>query len=273
MIDRLSRRTTIVMAAFVAIVLLAFALAAVPTPASAAQLTVRTSHPVINTAARCTTATFATTAPVASAASATVRVTVPAGSPCIGLPIAVSVVRTDGGVVSSTTSVTAVAGDNHVTVPSYNTSNVTSVAVFFNTWWINSTWTAPIPPRTSAATCVGLDMSGNPTGQLCTASVTKVNAWGNPGSRLMNAHLTITTDAPNWTVAIDLSFTPTFPGWVPKSVTGNSNPSKVAGYSCSELPVIRGKANTLWAATDRNTLYIEASEVQNAYTGSSSFCS
>ncbi|WP_430868383.1 hypothetical protein [Demequina aurantiaca] len=257
-------------AAVAAIVVLLLALA-VASPASAAQLSVSASHPVINTAARCSTATAATTAPASSTASTTLRIS-SMPSACAGLPVSVSIVGTGGTILATGTLASAATGTNNVTVSAYNTANVASVGVFVNTWWLNTTWTAP---ATGPYSCVELTAwpgnsweapasYGTPTGNSCTVSYTNFDAWGGTPPKHFNLYFTVSgVTTGNWRVTIDFA-DPYFQGLLPTNISGNGNPLAAPGYACSQLPIFVGQANLTWGSSNRMDGYLSGSAVGNA---------
>ncbi|WP_084039263.1 hypothetical protein [Demequina sp. NBRC 110053] len=210
------------------------------THASAATLNVSGSGIVTMTNQACTTASLAATAPAASAAQTTVRLTgVPAA--CIGTSIDVALRASNGARLSSGTLTPAAQGQNAVPMSSYDTSAVATVAVLLNGWWVPASWTAPAPP--AAYSCVSVNASLQPTGAPCTVNPTgPFDSYGSPGSRQGHGTFTVTTTSANAIVSLNLNAAP-LPSWAKGAVGTNGDWIKVPGYSCSELPVLRLYAN------------------------------
>lgn len=243
-----------VVAAVVA--LLAFAaILSGATPASAAHLSVVSSAIMTDSAQRCTTATLATTAPVAGSSTTVEVVGVPAS--CVGQQISVYVVGTNGLVLANGSQATATTGTNNVAVGSYATGDVASVAIFFNTWWVDNDWTAPLPVL--PATCVPMDAAGNVIAGTCTVdSIVANDIWGSPGAQTANTYVSITSSAPRFRVTFDFSVAP-FPGWTPVSVdTGNLEAAP--GTTCSTLPVLVLNGPN-WSGSP---YYLQISEIASA---------
>jgi len=257
------RRFTGSIAAVVAAIIVVSSAFVLASPASAAQLSVKSPRIVTVSASRCTSATVATTAP-SPGSSTVLRISnVPAS--CAGRSVSVQIVGTSG-VMSTGTLSSATAGTNNVTVGSYATAGVVSVAVFFNTWWINNTWTKPAPPP--AILCTSLALDGTPTGAPCTTSTPSVTTSGGQGNSpsYMAAQFMVNTTSPNYEVVINLADTTVFPGWTPGSVNGNGDSIAAPGYSCSELPVLRLARNT---SNSSFVVYFEATTKEHFYNSSS----
>jgi len=248
---RLTKQVISVVAALALILVTAM----VVTPASAARLTVKSSAIMTVTASRCTTATLQTTAPAAGQ-STVLRITgVPAS--CAGRAISVKIVGTNGTVISTGTLASATTGTNNVTVASYATANVASVGAFFDTWWINNTWTAPQP--TLVASCVPMDSAGNVVSGTC--AVTEVdasNSWGETGSQTANVYIKVTSSADRFRVTFDFSKSP-FAGWTPTAVN-KGNLEAAPGASCATLPVFTMNGPT-WSS---NSYYFQISQVASS---------
>ncbi len=166
--------------------------------------------------------------------------------------MSVTLVGTNGQVISTGNLASAVAGVNNVTVGSHSTAQIASVAVFFNGWWVNNNWTPPT--SNSPATCVPMDAAGNVVSGSC--SVTSINAsdqYGSPGARYANVYVTVSSSAPRARVTFDFSKSP-FPGWTPAGVT-KANFEAAPETTCSTLPVL-----TLNTPTWNGTYYLQITQ-------------
>ncbi|WP_061962919.1 hypothetical protein [Demequina aurantiaca] len=235
-------------AAALVIFLLALAVA---TPASAAQLTVKSNRIVTDTAARCTTASVATTAPTSSATNNKLAVNhIPAA--CAGLTLEVVAIGTAGNVLARGTSSAATGTVVVTTTGNHNTANVARVAVFIGTWWIDATWTPPA--ASTPLSCNALNSNGSPSSASCTVTYSwnVVSYDPYPTISAYGINFEVQTTAANWALTVDFSNTSDgSPGWTPNYVGTNGNP--ISG-SCTGS-TFTGLKNPTWSS---NNGYIQA---------------
>lgn len=244
MIGEFGARILAVVAALV--VLFAVFSGLTPTMASAAHLDVGSAGIVIDAQhQRCTFGALPVTAPVSSTSGSTLWISGVAGD-CVGQPVTARVVGTNGSELASGTVSQASAGTTVVTLDQgFNTSNVANVALFFGTWWINSTWSKP-----AAVTCQSLTSTGALSGQPC--SITNVNVdVERHGIFLRYETLDLTFDVSptpagsRFQVTINFADTSEFangsslPGWTPGKLRSDRGTAATTNASCNNLPILQ----------------------------------
>lgn len=217
-------------------------------PAAAAQLVIGANlDPQVFAANACGDPAPAWTSTTTATGTTSNQVTVgniPAG--CRNKVVTVYVHNSAGAVLATMTGTPAAASHSFTMASgTYTIAQVSRVVVKVEGWNFPTTWTAPVP--SGPATCVATDASHNPVpGGTCTVtSVTIVNQWGTPGNRAANTNFRVTSSTGHWVVTFNFSQAP-FPGWNPKSVSGNFTLPPLTG--CSSLPnvTLRSPGYSQW---------------------------
>jgi hypothetical protein len=249
-------------AALVAAILVALGITGLAV-ANASQLTVTSGKIVLQSAARCTNATIATTGGSAHVGSTFTSVQFSSvAAACAGLAAQVTVYDAAGTAIA-TGSGTAAAGSFDVATTSFAYSAVAGVAVLFDTWGVPTTWTVPVVPPFVLTDSGYVPLV--PT-QYCTLNTITTTTGTTGGYPFVNVTFRVTSPTNNrFLLTVDFGsivLPPGFPGWTPKSVsviTLTAHPS----YACSGLPIatVRGRNNvggtrvfTLYETTRPNYL-------------------
>jgi len=181
---------------------------------------------------------------VQSTYSSSTTVTVSAlPAACNGLSLKINLHDASGAVIATGTTASASASQT-VAVGTYTSTNVSAAIATIGGWIFPTSWNggAPVTPG-----CVGLDASGNPTGQACTLTIGTVTTWTSGSYKYSQFQFTAVTAAPVWKVTFNFADTAKWAGFTPVVVVSNQNVAKAAAYACSSLPVFQGvEANPSW---------------------------
>jgi signal peptidase I len=221
-------------------------------PASASQLAINApGAPFADSQSKCGALSLAATVSGTATAGNYTGVSVSGVSTaCQGLPATVTLVNSSGSVIA-TGSVASTAPTTTFTTPSYSGAAVSKIVVKIDGWVFVPTWTPPTPPPV-AATCVPTNSSGVPVTGTCTVTnVTITESWGEPGSRGANATFAVNSSSGYFRVTFNFSQAP-FPGWSPRTISGNFTLPPVS--NCSALPsvTLRGPDYSIWQPPTHN---------------------
>jgi len=239
-------RSTTIAVALAALLGLAVGFASSASGASAAALAVDTAPQVsLTTAQRCAAAMNGADAVVQVAPSGATAVTVAAvPAACAGLALTINLHDAAGDIIATGATASA-AMTQDVNVGAFSSTRVAAAVASIGGWIFPTSW-AGQPPVTPG--CVGVDASGNETGQACTLTFVQVEHWPQPHNPTMTKiNFTAVTDAPLWKVTFDFSDTSLWYGFTPAVVLNVQNVALAPGYSCSSLPIFQGiEANPGW---------------------------
>lgn len=166
---------------------------------------------------------------------------------CTGLSLKINL-HNDAGTVLATGTTASATASQTVTVGTYAPASVSAAIATIGGWIFPTSWNgaAPVTPG-----CVGLDASGNPTGQACTLTIGAVTTWNANGYSYSQFQFSAVTDAPLWKVTFNFADTAKWAGFTPVVVVNNQNVARASGYACSSLPVFQGvEANPSWNSSN-----------------------
>lgn len=158
-------------------------------------------------------------------------------------------VRSASG-VATTGSATVSGSTLVVSLGTTTPTTAYSIVVMIGGWPVSTTWAG------ATVGCQVVDGQGNPTGASCTITDLHVgDSWGTVGSRVANFYVSFSATGVNGDNRVqftaDLSTATGLPSgwtWSTSGTATGTNITPVAGYTCSQLPILTAQTSPGWGS-------------------------